>query len=293
MNAPIVQRQHFPKAIPFPVVFVGTPRKHQFTSSQPFGRSARWLDANVVPKLKSRLADKNILVAHSRELNEMYNLLEDDDSKATLVSIISSRMKNDNGFLRIAKYREYSHPLARVVDGDVVVDGGAHVGKVSRSFAKACGPRGAVYSFEPDPTNYLALVERNEDIRHLHAIPSGIWNETTNLLFDNAEGSSAGLALSENGSISVPVISLDYFFSTEGRRAPSVIKFDIEGAEANGLVGAENTIREHKPKLMISAYHKPRDLWELIFQIREMRPDYKFYLGHHNYYHTETDIYAV
>jgi FkbM family methyltransferase len=292
-SAPLVRREHYPKTLPSPVVFIGTPRKHHFSSSKLFGRTARWLDASKVPKIRSRLADKHILRAHGIELLEMYNLLQDDDSKASLISIVASRYRNDNGYLRVAKYREYTHPRAKVQRGDVVVDAGAHVGKVSRSFAKACGSEGAVYSFEPDPVNYVALAQHNHDLACVHPIRSGVWDQTTTLSFNNVDGPSAGHALSDNGTIAVPVVSLDDFFSHDGRRAPTVMKFDIEGAEAKALSGAEATIREHKPRLMISAYHKPRDLWELLFQVREMRPDYKFYLGHHNFYHTETDIYAV
>ena len=33
------------------------------------------------------------------------------------------------------------------------------------------------------------------------------------------------------------------------------IKMDIEGAEPKALIGAERTIREHRPQLAISVYH--------------------------------------
>jgi FkbM family methyltransferase len=290
---PLFSRSSFPKKLPSPVVFVGVPRKHQFSSTKAFGQNIRWFDATQVPKRASRLADEAIFKKHGEQLLETYSLLEDEESKETFRSIVASRYFNDNGYLRISKYREYMHPFAKVSAGDVVVDAGAYVGKVTRTFANACGSDGTVYSFEPDPDNHAELISRTRDLPQVVPVPSGIWSETKTLFFDNTSGTTAGHAISEAGQIAVPVTSMDEFFSHEGRRPPTVIKFDIEGAEAEGLAGGENIITEYKPRLMISAYHKPADLWELIFQIRAMRPDYKFYLGHHNFYHTETDIYAV
>lgn len=292
-SVPLLSRSSFPKKLPSPVVFVGVPRKHQFSSIKALGQSMRWFDATQVPKRASRLANEKIFGKHGEKLLEIHSLLEDEDSRKTFRSIVASRYYNDNGYLRIAKYQEYAHPLTKVRDGDVVVDAGAYVGKVTREFATACGPSGAVYSFEPDPASHAELVSRTQRLPQVVTVASGIWSQTKTLFFDNTSGSTAGHAISEVGQIAVPVTSLDEFFGQAGRRPPTVIKFDIEGAEAEGLAGGHNVIRDHKPRLMISAYHKPADLWELIDQIRAIRSDYKFYLGHHNFYHTETDIYAV
>ncbi len=59
---------------------------------------------------------------------------------------------------------------------------------------------------------------------------------------------------------------------------PTLIKMDIEGAEKEALLGAEKIIKEKKPKLIICAYHKPEDIYELPRTIMEMRNDYKFTL---------------
>jgi len=293
LGVPVVPRDTYPDKLPHPVVFSGTPKKHQFSTCREFSQALSWLDADLVPKQRSRLADSKIINGNSENICRMYELLQDDESKATMRSILASRFFNDNGYLRIAKYREYHHPVVKVRPGDVVVDAGAHVGKVTRSFAKACGPAGRVYSFEPDPANFKEMAKRNADLPQVDPIRSGVWSSTTTLSFANEHGPSAGYTLIEAGSLKVPVTSLDDFFAQPGRRPPTVMKFDVEGAEAAALCGAKKTIQRYKPRLMISAYHKPHDLWELLFQVQEMRPDYQFYLGHHNFYHTETDIYAV
>lgn len=59
------------------------------------------------------------------------------------------------------------------------------------------------------------------------------------------------------------------------------IKLDIEGAELDMLHGAAKTISRWKPKMAISAYHKPEDLWTLALYIKSIRPDYEFQFRHY------------
>jgi hypothetical protein len=71
------------------------------------------------------------------------------------------------------------------------------------------------------------------------------------------------------------------------------IKMDIEGAEYNAILGAHNTITKYRPKLAISIYHKPEDIWEIPSLILKMNPEYKLYLGHYSIAAAETVLYAI
>ncbi|MBR6607093.1 MAG: FkbM family methyltransferase, partial [Oscillospiraceae bacterium] len=44
------------------------------------------------------------------------------------------------------------------------------------------------------------------------------------------------------------------------------------------ILGSANTIRRHKPRLMLSAYHRSEDLWALPLQLERICPGYRFYL---------------
>ena len=59
------------------------------------------------------------------------------------------------------------------------------------------------------------------------------------------------------------------------------IKLDIEGAELDMLHGAAKTISRWKPKMAISAYHKPEDLWTLASYVKSLRSDYEFKFRHY------------
>jgi hypothetical protein len=61
-----------------------------------------------------------------------------------------------------------------------------------------------------------------------------------------------------------------------------LIKFDVEGAEAQALRGCRRLITEQHPKLCVSAYHRNEDLFALPQLVQSMG-DYQIYLRHHPY----------
>ena len=56
------------------------------------------------------------------------------------------------------------------------------------------------------------------------------------------------------------------------------IKYDVEGAEREALTGSHEVILRDRPTLLISLYHRSRDIFELINIVKEKYPDYKLYL---------------
>ena len=72
------------------------------------------------------------------------------------------------------------------------------------------------------------------------------------------------------------------------------MKIDVEGLEKETLEGMANTIKEHKPKLNLAAYHRGEDIFELVLRLNAINPDYKLYLRHHPHIlHWDTNIYAI
>ena len=100
------------------------------------------------------------------------------------------------------------------------------------------------------------------------------------------------LSTLSNAERTVSTITLDEFL-TDQKRKVSFIKMDIEGEERNALIGAKRTIKENKPKLAISVYHKYDDIFEIPRLIMEFRNDYKFYLRHYSMVEWDTVLYAV
>ena len=91
------------------------------------------------------------------------------------------------------------------------------------------------------------------------------------------------------GTETVPCITLDELL---GDKQLSFIKMDIEGSEYKAILGAEKIIREQKPKLAISLYHKPQDIVTILPLIHSMVPEYRFWLRHYSTVWMETVLYA-
>ena len=73
----------------------------------------------------------------------------------------------------------------------------------------------------------------------------------------------------------------------------TLFSFDIEGQELPALRGGLETIRRLRPKLQVSIYHLMSDLYEIPLLLAGSLENYRYFLGHHDAYHTETDLYAV
>jgi len=76
-------------------------------------------------------------------------------------------------------------------------------------------------------------------------------------------------------------IDLDTYVEQKNLPRVDYIKLDIEGAELDMLHGAAKTITRWKPKMAVSAYHKPEDLWTLATYIKSLRDDYEFQFRHY------------
>ena len=72
-----------------------------------------------------------------------------------------------------------------------------------------------------------------------------------------------------------------------------MLKLDVEGSEVSALLGAARTLRDSRPVLAISAYHRPEDLWVLPDLLAELCPDYRLYLRQHTNNSFDLVLYGV
>lgn len=178
--------------------------------------------------------------------------------------------------------------------GEIVLDCGACVGEIAAIFAMHVGEAGQVHLFDPMPAHVAFCNQQKMLNPHLanrmHVVPMAVGahsNQKEPLLAATTE-----IQPSATTDASFPFISIDDYVQTHNIRV-DVIKMDIEGGEYDALKGSENTLRKFQPRLMISAYHRPDDLWVLRALIQQINPNYKFYFGHHTPIQWETVLYAV
>ena len=138
-------------------------------------------------------------------------------------------------------------------EGDYVVDVGANVGAVTLNAAKLVGDKGRVFSFEPDPVNFIRL-QRNFSLNKFDNI------KLTSKALGDIEGKGfirvvternlGGNRLSTTGT-PIEIITLDDFIKREKINRVDLIKIDTEGYEMHVLKGAIQTLKTFKPKLFI------------------------------------------
>lgn len=88
-------------------------------------------------------------------------------------------------------------------------------------------------------------------------------------------GNGVASRVSSTGNYDIEVITLDE--ALEGV-APTYMKFDIEGSEADALDGGRATIARHRPKMAVCLYHLPDHLWSIPLRLDELLPDSRFTL---------------
>ncbi|WP_027179890.1 FkbM family methyltransferase [Maridesulfovibrio bastinii] len=245
------------------------------------------------PSYKKVNANSKFFESRRAELLKVFNLLEDIESKLTFASIVKYRITGDHGYLRIAPFSEYHHPIVKPQEGDVVFDIGASNGVTSAHFSKMVGKKGMVYAFEPEPNNIEKIKKRIEAKKftsQIELVPFALGEKSGVVSFNGSGGSGK---IVERGGYEVKVTTLDEFSSSLVFHERLVLSFDIEGGEQATLRGGLNFLRRTRPFLQISIYHGADALHEIPLWVSENLENYVFFMAHHDSYHCETDLYAI
>ena len=248
------------------------------------GRDLSWLKA-AMPKIETALG-----------------VLQDDKSREIFTHIFCNKLSSEHSKTPYASFSEsgeyFANGLWQLNEHESFLDGGAYIGDTVDEFIKATNGRfDNIYSFEYEVSNYRKLHERVQSlypdhIDKIHVFNKGIWdkNEAGYCAYFGESDGTQIVERADNAQ-QVDLVAIDDFLVN---KHISVIKFDIEGAEMNGIVGARKIIAEQKPKLAICLYHRPEDLWEIPCLIHEINPKYRMIIKHHsttNY--TDTVLYAM
>lgn len=224
------------------------------------------------------------IIQHEPELEFVYNICEDDESRDVLCNFINTKLTgNPNYISKVSNHNDVYFPpeILELEDNEIFVDCGAFTGDTVISFIQQCKNKyHKIYAFEPDVYNYKIAKQRLLELK-LHdfvLVPFGLWDKEATLQFEAKGTAASSISNQPNNKqtsiSSIQVVSLDSFIKNE---PVSFIKMDIEGAEINAIKGASNIINMNKPKCAICAYHKKADLYEIAILLKKYNPNYKIY----------------
>ncbi len=223
---------------------------------------------------------------------QLNDRLADERSRDVLDAVLAFRQTLDPLMLKpVLDDDDLYAPkgLIEFSDHEVYVDGGSYDGDTIRTFARCVGNKFKhVYAFEPDPVTYQALTRNFSDEPRVEPIHAGLHREKGVLRFK--DDASRGAIFSSEGEIEMPVTTLD---DVVGGGPLTYIKMNIEGAEIDALAGAKTVIQRELPKLALSVYHRPSDLWRIPEIVRQFSDGYDLYLRQHDGGIIETVLYAI
>jgi FkbM family methyltransferase len=172
----------------------------------------------------------------------------------------------------------YNRPPVAVQAGDVVLDGGAHIGTFSK-FALAHGAR-KVIAFEPDPAN-ADCFQRNfeSELRSgaVVVVRKALWNHSATLALSHgitSAGSRASDSVEAPTGDAIPATTIDETVRVLGLDRVDFIKLDVEGAERKAIEGAAETLRRFRPRMVVCTYHSPDDAVKITEAVLRVHPSY-------------------
>lgn len=177
--------------------------------------------------------------------------------------------------------RFLSSDLLKKYEKKDVIDAGAANGDTPAIFSREYKFRN-IYAFEPEKNNYMKLLEniKRFDLKNVIPVNKGVGDKSIKLKITNEEGQSH---ISAQGGQEIDCTTIDEFVERNHVKV-GLIKMDIEGFESYAIKGAERTIKEQKPILLISIYHCGKDFFE-IKPLLEKWGGYKFMIKKLNPHH--------
>jgi len=166
---------------------------------------------------------------------------------------------------RAAYEREVAAYLAaRVKPGQTCFDVGANIGAYVLQMSRWTAPDGRIVAFEPNPATLGVLrspIAMNGLESRVTVVPKGAGARGgTAALYDTEAGSGLSRIGAANPGIQVAVTpteialtSIDEYCGESGI-VPDWILIDVEGYEYEVLLGAEDTLRRHAPRVLVELH---------------------------------------
>ena len=225
--------------------------------------------------------DREFYNSNYRAICSAYNSLIDEESRCLFASVVSYKLTGKLEYLLEAySSMDERDSLLSKKTVECYVDAGAYNGDTLKEAEHYFGSLERAILIEPDPKNYKRLMKYLDNGCGVVsvAVNAAAWSEC-------GEG-----AFAESGNRNSSVNSTPSYRHTErGVRLVSVdtlaecqvdfIKYNVEGAEAEALLGSEKTILRDTPTLLVSLYHRSRDIFAIVNDLyAKYGSKYDFYL---------------
>lgn len=231
------------------------------------------------PLLGGKILTPEDVMAQQEEIRQVSDLWADDQSRALFHSLLDAKLSGSPASLMAnTSPRSELLTLLHLSSEESYLDLGAYRGDTIEEFLSLThGSYRQITAMEPDAHNFKKLQDAWGDRERITLLPYASWSCRDTLEFTGKGGRNCAKKPDLPGKYThlhpVSAIPVD-----ELELDVSYVKMDVEGAEAETLQGMTQTIRCCRPKLLISAYHKPDDFITLPGLLLDICSDYRLYL---------------
>jgi FkbM family methyltransferase len=214
---------------------------------------------------------------YQKELETVYDLLEDDQSKQCFSDVCNFKISGNIKYLKNSANKDEIYKILNLTTCEHFVDLGAYTGDTVKDFLEyKIEPYASITAFEPAPKNFLKLRENTKELENVTLYEVATWCKNKQMSFVKKDGRAARFSdksIRKDKPFNVEARKLDSFDLT-----PTFINIDVEGAERQTLQGAKKTIIRHKPKILLPLYHRMEDFFDLPLLLKRINKEYKFYI---------------
>ncbi|MBQ3483363.1 MAG: FkbM family methyltransferase [Clostridia bacterium] len=228
-----------------------------------------------VPVCGEVLFDADFYDTHRADLAQARALLADECSRQLFDRVIDCKLHGR--LFDLLSATDGRDPLALLGADEIrsMADLGAYTGDSARELFGTRTP--AFYlAAEPDRRSFKKLEQWADTLpcRVAECHNVAVFDREGELPFDASGNRNAGLC-TRRAATTVRISTPDALLNS---RAVDYIKYDVEGAEKEALLGSAATLRTHAPRLRVACYHRAQDLFVLPTLLARLAPAHDLYL---------------
>ena len=239
-----------------------------------------------VPVCGENLFTLDFFNENKEKILTVRELFADDISRQIFDKVILYKLSGKIDYLFDAENnRSDSFELINVKSIKSFADLGAYRGDTLEEMLSLAPNLEYAYAFEPDSRTFKklsAFCDSYNGSAKLYPQNTAAWSNNETLIFNSSSNRNSGAfaPLTNAKTVEIQADSLD---NVLGGKKIDHIKYDVEGAEKQAIIGSQQTIDKFSPSLTISVYHRSEDIFALPLQIHKLNPSYKLYLRRYPY----------
>lgn len=238
-----------------------------------------------VPVAGNDIFDYEFFNKNISKIETSFSLLADEYSKKLYSNVIKYKLSGKIEYI-LDFTEDTSATISKLFSTgkwNSFLDLGAYNGDTIRETLRVAPNLSKIIAFEPDIKNHRKLSSYLNDLdvdTEVHNLCA--WNERATLLFDSSGNRNSTVSTINHtasvGDTKKVLIEADSVDNILNGRSVDYINYDVEGAEALAIEGSIYTLKKYEPDLLIAAYHRSEDIFELLLTLSEVLPKHNFFL---------------